>query len=84
MVADIYNVMSSADMDTLALFKTNGMSFVKIVNSSGPRQLPYGIPCLVIERPLLKKPLCDLALSRSPQRMRNPSKKASLALVRDQ
>ena len=42
-VADIYNVMSSAYMDTLALFKVNGKSFVKIVNSSGPRQLPCGI-----------------------------------------
>ena len=50
-VADIYNVTSSAYMDTLALFKTNGKSFVKVVNRSGPRQLTCGIPdgaCLVL------------------------------------
>ena len=39
-VADMYNVESSAYIDTQALLKAKGRSLVKIENNKGPRQLP--------------------------------------------
>lgn len=38
-IADMYNVVSSAYMDTLALSRTNGKSYVKTVNISSLRHL---------------------------------------------
>ena len=43
-VADVYRVESSTYTDTLDLLKASGMALVKIEESKGPRQLPWGIP----------------------------------------
>jgi hypothetical protein len=62
-VADVYNVESSAYIDTLALLKASGMSLVKFEKSKGPKQLPWGIPdCtwIMFEMLPLKNTLCVL------------------------
>jgi hypothetical protein len=59
----MYRVESSAYIETLALLKASGMSFVKIENSSGLRQLPWGIPdstWIMLERLPLKNTLCSV------------------------
>lgn len=43
-VADVYAVESSAYIDTQALVKVSGRSFVKIENNNGLSWLPCGIP----------------------------------------
>ena len=61
--ADLYTVESSAYIDTQALVKVSGRSFVKIKNSNGPSRLPCGTPHsteLALERLSLKKTLCVL------------------------
>ena len=59
----MYSVESSAYIETLALLKVSGMSFVKIEKSKGPKQLPWGIPdsnWIMFERLPLKNTLCAL------------------------
>jgi hypothetical protein len=60
-VADVYSVESSAYIDTLALLKASHLLLVKIENSKGPKQPPWGIPdFIMLERLPLKNPLCVL------------------------
>ena len=63
-VADVYSVESSACIETLALHKVSGMSFVKIEKSKGPKQLPWGIPdCnwIIFDRLSINEhPLCSV------------------------
>ena len=64
--ADMYNVESSAYIDTLAFLKASGNSLVKIEKRNGPRQLSWGIPdstCIMLERLPLKNTLCVLLKS---------------------
>jgi hypothetical protein len=42
--ADVYTVESLAYIDTQALFKVSGRSFVKTENNNGPSCLPCGTP----------------------------------------
>ena len=85
-VADMYNVVSSAYIETFALFKAKGRSFVNIVDSSDPRQLPCGIldnTFIELDSPPLKKTVCDLPDNCYSSKLLQRMRRLSLIIIGD-